>query len=109
MSKGIAPLSGPEIRTMYFGMDQSRDELLHDAACCTNDRYVEMGKASTNLETFHNGIFVLDGCPFFISHIQQASMKVRLTSSKSVVPNTHRQHFATVLTIIDIHIHRIWN
>ncbi|WP_028957437.1 ABC transporter substrate-binding protein [Sulfitobacter sp. 20_GPM-1509m] len=27
-AEGIAPLSGPEIRTMYFGMDQSRDELL---------------------------------------------------------------------------------
>jgi peptide/nickel transport system substrate-binding protein len=27
-AEGISPLSGPEIRTMYFGMDQSRDELL---------------------------------------------------------------------------------
>ncbi|RLQ87368.1 ABC transporter substrate-binding protein [Notoacmeibacter ruber] len=25
---GVSPLSGPEIRTMYFGMDQDRDELL---------------------------------------------------------------------------------
>ncbi|MHA7777864.1 ABC transporter substrate-binding protein [Roseibium sp. M-1] len=27
-AEGVAPLSGPEIRTMYLGMDQFRDELL---------------------------------------------------------------------------------